>query len=125
MTLPPMMGGLPAQHCDGKLDTTHRAKPDQGKPAAPANRDALQTAPVLIVTTSELKLGDKVLGDVANAAKGSGKLPELATALAELPAKGLLILQADQSTPATLINRIVVTAKGAGFDNLLFAVKNK
>jgi biopolymer transport protein ExbD len=38
---------------------------------------------------------------------------------------GLAILQADQATDARLINKIVNTAKLAGFDNLLFAVKNK
>lgn len=38
---------------------------------------------------------------------------------------GLAILQADESTDARLINKIVNTAKAAGFDNLLFAVKNK
>ncbi len=38
---------------------------------------------------------------------------------------GLAILQADRDTDARLINKIVVTAKAAGFDNLLFAVKNK
>ena len=38
---------------------------------------------------------------------------------------GLAILQADESTDGQLINKIVSTAKAAGFDNLLFAVKNK
>jgi biopolymer transport protein ExbD len=38
---------------------------------------------------------------------------------------GLAILQADESIDARLINKIVNTAKAAGFDNLLFAVKNK
>ena len=38
---------------------------------------------------------------------------------------GLAILQADESTDVRLINKIVNTAKAAGFDNLLFAVKNK
>lgn len=38
---------------------------------------------------------------------------------------GLAILQADEGTDARLINKIVVTAKAAGFNNLLFAVKNK
>jgi biopolymer transport protein ExbD len=38
---------------------------------------------------------------------------------------GLAILQADEGTDARLINKIVNTAKAAGFDNLLFAVKNK
>lgn len=39
--------------------------------------------------------------------------------------EGLAILQADESTDARLINKIVNTAKAAGFDNLLFAIKNK
>lgn len=38
---------------------------------------------------------------------------------------GLAILQADELTDVRLINKIVNTAKAAGFDNLLFAVKNK
>jgi biopolymer transport protein ExbD len=38
---------------------------------------------------------------------------------------GLAILQADKETDARLINKIVNTAKAAGFDNILFAVKNK
>jgi biopolymer transport protein ExbD len=37
----------------------------------------------------------------------------------------LAILQADETTDVRLINKIVNTAKAAGFDNLLFAVKNK
>ena len=37
----------------------------------------------------------------------------------------LAILQADEASDARLINKIVNTAKLAGFDNLLFAVKNK
>jgi biopolymer transport protein ExbD len=43
----------------------------------------------------------------------------------EICPDGLVILQADQSTDVRLINKIVNTAKAAGFDNLLFAVKNK
>ncbi len=68
---------------------------------------------------------------------GLGKLPkDLAKACEDAkqnirpqPGKicpdGLAILQADESTDARLINKIVNTAKAAGFDNLLFAVKNK
>lgn len=68
---------------------------------------------------------------------GLGKLPkDLAKACEEAkqglrpqPGRicpdGLVILQADESTDVRLINKIVNTAKAAGFDNLLFAVKNK
>ena len=38
---------------------------------------------------------------------------------------GLAIVQGDQNTDARLINKVVRTAKSAGFDNLLFAIKNK
>jgi len=38
---------------------------------------------------------------------------------------GLAILQADESVDARVINKVVKTAKDAGFANLLFAVKNK
>ena len=38
---------------------------------------------------------------------------------------GLVILQADEATDVRVIHAIVRTAKAAGFDNLLFAVKNK
>ena len=38
---------------------------------------------------------------------------------------GLAILQADKDTDARVINKIVNTAKIAGFDNLFFAIKNK
>jgi len=38
---------------------------------------------------------------------------------------GLAIVQGDQATDARLINKVVRTAKSAGFDNLLFAIKNK
>jgi hypothetical protein len=76
--------------------------------------------------------GKKIKEDV-----GLGKLPkELVKACDEAkqnirpqPGKicpdGLAILQADQDTDVRLINKIVNTAKAAGFDNLLFAVMNK
>ena len=38
---------------------------------------------------------------------------------------GMAILQADLVTDIRVINKVVVTAKAAGFDNLLFAIKNK
>jgi hypothetical protein len=38
---------------------------------------------------------------------------------------GLAILQADQATDMRVVNAVVNTARAAGFDNLLFAVKSK
>lgn len=39
--------------------------------------------------------------------------------------EGLAILQADRAIPAKVLNRVFVTAKEAGYDNLLFAVNRK
>jgi biopolymer transport protein ExbD len=127
------------------------------------SRDTLQTAPVIIVTKSEITYQGQLVATVESvlrddsptfkidalferldaAAKkikedvGLGRLPkDLAKACEDAkqnirpqPGKicpdGLAILQADESTDARLINKIVNTAKIAGFDNLLFAVKNK
>jgi biopolymer transport protein ExbD len=63
---------------------------------------------------------DKKLLEACEKAK-SGTRPEPG----KICPDGLAILQADESTDARLINKIVNTAKAAGFDNLLFAVKNK
>jgi biopolymer transport protein ExbD len=38
-------------------------------------------------------------------------------------ARGLLVLQADKATDAALLNRVMRTARDAGYDNILFAVK--
>lgn len=51
--------------------------------------------------TSQVKPGDKICPD------------------------GLAILQADETIDVRVINKVVNTAKLAGFDNLMFAIKNK
>ena len=127
------------------------------------SREALQQAPVMIVTKSEITdqgqlvaTVDSVLRDdsptfkidalferLDAAAKkiredvALGKQPKdllkacedaksnLRPAPGKICPDGLAILQADESTDVRLINKIVNTAKAAGFDNLLFAVKNK
>jgi len=82
---------------------------------------------------------DKIKADLAEALAGGNKhswdtamlksCSDAKAGLRPLPGKicpdGLAILQADEATDARLINKIVNTAKAAGFDNLLFAVKNK
>jgi biopolymer transport protein ExbD len=67
---------------------------------------------------------DKLPGDLIKACKEAkaGLRPEEGQPICP---DGLAILQADKSTDARLINKIVNTAKAAGFDNILFAVKNK
>ncbi|HEY5922899.1 MAG TPA: hypothetical protein VIV11_14570 [Kofleriaceae bacterium] len=89
--------------------------------------DKLAKAPVLVITRDKLTLNaggtSTEIMSVADAQKAT-KLDALTKALP--PTKdGLLILQADQSTPSAVINRVVTTAKAAGYDNILFAVKNR
>lgn len=127
------------------------------------SKQALQLAPVIIVTKSEITYQGQLVSTVEAALRddsptfkidalferldaaaksikedvGMGKLPkDLAKACDDAknnirpqPGKicpdGLAILQADKTTDARLINKIVNTAKAAGFDNLLFAIENK
>jgi biopolymer transport protein ExbD len=63
---------------------------------------------------------DKVLLDSCEKAKQGLRPKE-----GEICPDGLAILQADKDSDVRVINRIVNTAKASGFDNLLFAVKNK
>ncbi|HUJ61632.1 MAG TPA: biopolymer transporter ExbD [Kofleriaceae bacterium] len=127
------------------------------------SRDTLQSAPVIIVTKSEITYQgqlvattESVLRDDSPTFKIDALFERLDAAAKKIkeevglasgtdwrrkacddaknnirpqPGKicpdGLAILQADESTDVRLINKIVNTAKAAGFDNLLFAVKNK
>jgi len=70
---------------------------------------------------------DVVVGKVSPAVKKicddmkNGKRPPPG----QLCPDGLAIVQADETTDARVINKVVKTAKDAGFENLLFAVKNR
>ena len=118
-------GPAPAPRCP--MPPRAAPAPVQPRPARslllPA-RDRLQHAPIIIVTKTAISLGGKELLSVAAAAAGDGLIPGLTAALGT-STDGLVILQADQSIDARVINRIVTTAKAAGFDNLLFAVKKQ
>lgn len=128
------------------------------------DKTALQRAPVIIVSKSEITYNgmlvatvDSVLRDDSPSFKieplferldAAAKKIKEDVALRKYPAKamkacdeakqgirpqkgkpicpdGLAILQADAFTDARLINKVVNTSKAAGFDNLLFAIKNK
>jgi biopolymer transport protein ExbD len=127
------------------------------------SKDVLQTAPVIIVTKSEITYQGQLiattesvmrddsptmtidaLGERLDAAAKKikedvalGKVPPAVKKVCDdmkngikpppgrLCPEGLAILQADQSTDVRMINKVVNTSKIAGFDNLLFAVKNQ
>lgn len=103
--------GLPNVGLEGAGSGTHHALP--GIPNT-------QKAPVVVVTTTEVKLGEASFGAPDNPAT----FDALAKALPPTT-DGVVILQADPSTDASVINRLVDTLSAHGFDNLLFAVKKR
>ncbi len=121
--------GAPRECPAGLIAPTPAAMAPQAAitPQAPADKSALVKAPVLIVTTQKMSLSiDQVTTDIAtlDEARRATKLDGLTRALPPT-LDGMLILQADQSTPMNVISLVIETAKASGYDNVLFAVKNK
>ncbi len=97
-------------------------------PSPPASGpDKLKNAPVLVITKDMLTLDaggtSTEIAKLADA-RSAAKLDALTKALPPTH-DGMLILQADESTPSNVINAVITTAKSAGYDNVLFAVKNR
>jgi biopolymer transport protein ExbD len=107
-------------------------------------KQAMQVAPVLVVTKTEMLLQnervsmDQIPSRLATIAKQTlaslsprqqkacaDEKRGLRPALGNFCPLGLLILQADAATPVTVINQLVTIAKKGGYDNLMFAVKNR
>jgi biopolymer transport protein ExbD len=80
----------------------------------------LAEAPVIIATKTEVTIAGKRVGKVDDAALDTA----ITGALPAHPKDGLAILQADASLRFSTIRSAVKGAKAAGYDNLLFAVKN-
>jgi biopolymer transport protein ExbD len=106
---------------DADVDEKNAASPPPPLPQLGPN--ALVDAPVVIITHDEVMFQGKNVATVSDVAAGA---PVIAALTAVLPKKpSLAILQADQGTDMIVINRVVTTLKHAGFDNVMFAVKNK
>jgi biopolymer transport protein ExbD len=121
-----------APHCTAKPASTAAGAvaPSSSKPGAtltvaPTPKPDLAKAPVVIVTTTEVTLDGASFGAVKALARGKGAIAPLVAALKARSAKGPLILQADASTDAAVINRVILSAHQADFDDVLFAVKTK
>ncbi len=111
--------------CDGSLPTKKSGAPAAPLGARPAGGEDLKSLPVVIVTRDEIKLGGESVISIADAMKESNKqpIPELQRVI---PAGSkMVILQADASTDAKVINRVIKSTKAAGVDDLLFATKNR
>jgi hypothetical protein len=95
----------------------------------PSRADLLKQAPVIVITTSEITIAnpgpEQHVANVAEVVKGSGSIAALTKLLPPDRSDGTIVLQADQRTPVSVINRVVLTLSVAHYDNLVFAVKNK
>ena len=121
-----------APHCTAPASP---AKPAAAASKAPASSSAaaaaapkpdLATAPVIAISRTELSLDGKKLADMKVIAHGKGTIAALVKAL-HARATGdhhAVVLQADASTDAGLINRVIASSQQAGFDDVLFAVKS-
>jgi biopolymer transport protein ExbD len=91
--------------------------------------DRLVKAPIVVMTKDDVTLQrDGVatpLGTLQDLLRGSGRIAGLANALPAHPQDPTVILQADRSTPMSAIDRVIETAHAQGYDNVLFAVRNK
>jgi biopolymer transport protein ExbD len=107
--------------------------PSRPAPAAPDLADA----PIAIITRTEV---DVVIGGVHHRGGTVAELTawkpaarkRLARALAAAPSPPsshggdrTIVIEADKDADYGVLNHVIETAKDAGFDNLLFAVKNK
>ena len=96
-------------------------------PPAPPAPSVRADVPIVILSTTTLTLDGATLGDVATLAKGKGVIPALVKALRAHKTSDphTMILQADQASNTAVVNRVVASGKQAGYDNVLFAVRNK
>ena len=118
-------GGKAPLHCPPpKPIKAAIPEPAEPRPRSKSGSEALAQAPVIIVTKDAISYQGNVVVTIAQAERGTGVLPELAKLMPEEHA-AMAILQADKDSSAKVINRIVTTAKSRGYDNVLFAVKNK
>lgn len=146
----------------GKSDEELLAELTEQKPLdlPPSDGTALQRAPVIIVTRTEISYQGRLMATVDDVVEDRRALEPLVNTLHVAAAvtayqlvmgwfppalvqachdaergirptmgticpAGLAILQADESTDMRVVNAVVNTARRAGYDNLLFAVKSK
>jgi hypothetical protein len=94
--------------------------------SAPAHcatpRRARPMHPIVEITTTEISVVDH--GPIANVADvgTADTLPRLLDALGTPALDKTLVVRAHTETPVTIVNRVVNTAKQAGFVRIVFAV---
>jgi biopolymer transport protein ExbD len=116
--------------CVGSPDTTKRPQRPRPAPfprlpkAGPGDPDPPNVLPRSVEISRDAILldGQRIVG--LDAIAQTGPIAELAEALGPAkPDEHALILSAARSTDASLVHRAIETAKGAGYDQLAFAVE--
>ena len=87
----------------------------------PDRKSQLQKAPVIILTKTEAKLGDKAISKLPSATLTD----DVAKAMAPNPTDPYVIILADADTPYSTLSAAIAGAEKSGYSEVLFAVKNK
>jgi biopolymer transport protein ExbD len=103
----------------------HEIAPTQRPKEPPRGNKPADHAPVVIITTEAILHGGKTVASITQATRGSGVIAELERELPPHPADPAIILEADRSTDSAVIMRVIETTKHAGYDKLLFVVKQE
>jgi len=99
---------------DGKLQITGKFDPS-------VKDDLLKNTPLIIISKKDVTVFGKSVGKPADPNLDS----EIVGALPPNPKNPTVILQADRELPFSTIAAAVKAASTGGYDNVLFAVKNK
>jgi biopolymer transport protein ExbD len=96
-------------------------------PPAPAGGLLTDAIVVVVPTDGSVTINGKQVATAAEAKAGDRIEPLYKELRAKMDPAGprSLVLQVDRSIDARLVNRIVVTSQAAGYQNILFAVRNK
>ncbi len=109
--------------CGASSDPT--TEPPLTLPAA-THRADLEASPTITVTATEVLVGATSVGKTRDLAGSHGLIARLLEELAAVRhPTGKLLLHTEPTTDATVIERVVETAKHAGFPDVVFAVKKR
>lgn len=125
-----MITAMDTAKAAGFADIALHAKdaPATRTPPRTSGPPAITNAPIVQVTKTDVSVivGSEKPAVVGKLAEVDAK--KLEEAISKVPNKRdgtPIIVQADAATSAKTINAIIVAAKRAGFDDLLFAIKNR
>jgi biopolymer transport protein ExbD len=110
----------------GIKDIALTAGNDKVSPPGPATGGPadVKSSPVVVITKTDVQLNGTLVAK-NDAGDLDAKLTDaLSKAKTDKPGPHA-ILQADEATTMALVKRVILAARAAGYDDLLFAVKNK